>query len=266
MTVFIDKMYGPYSNKWVPAPRYLLRRSRILGLFNDLPAGKLLEFGCGSGALLSELSRLGFQCSAIEESTPAISIAVAFNPVSNFYKKITDNREENFDYITAFEVLEHIEDDLNALANWKNLLCSQGKLLLSVPAHPHKWNATDEWAGHVRRYSKKGLIAVLHQAGYKILHIESYGFPLANIIEPIRAKYHQKELFKRNKKNTNVTRTNNYQSGIDRNLESKLFFLLKNPIGKLIMFFFIKLQAIFSNSELGNGFIILAEPKQKTNE
>ena len=37
---------------WVPAPRYLLRRDRVLRLLARLPVGRLLEIGCGSGALL----------------------------------------------------------------------------------------------------------------------------------------------------------------------------------------------------------------------
>ena len=35
----------------------------------------------------------------------------------------------------AFEVLEHIEDDLSWIKEWWNILNEHGKLLISVPAH-----------------------------------------------------------------------------------------------------------------------------------
>ena len=42
-----------------PAPRYLLRRDRILDLIDGLPRGHLLEVGCGAGALLADFCLWG---------------------------------------------------------------------------------------------------------------------------------------------------------------------------------------------------------------
>src|SRR3546814_18991802 len=45
---------------WVPPIGYLLRRARILELLRKQPVGRLLEAGCGGGALLSYLTRRGY--------------------------------------------------------------------------------------------------------------------------------------------------------------------------------------------------------------
>ena len=79
MTIHIDPTLGPYTSGWVPAPRYLLRRARILSLLKQFKPGRVLEFGCGAGALISELSPLGYKCIAIEESENAIFLAKKFN-------------------------------------------------------------------------------------------------------------------------------------------------------------------------------------------
>ena len=60
---------------WVPAPRYLMRRDRILKIMESLPGGRILEVGCGSGALLYDLSQMGFKCTGLETSPPALDIA-----------------------------------------------------------------------------------------------------------------------------------------------------------------------------------------------
>lgn len=263
MKIHIDTTLGPYSTVWVPAPSYLLRRARILTLLNKFKPGRVLEFGCGAGALISELAPLGYDCTAIEESENALLLAQEFNKTTNnkLYKHFLNSNKLNFDYLFAFEVLEHIKDDLEALKTWHTYLSSTGKILLSVPAHQKKWSASDEWAGHIKRYEKEQLIELFNNAGFEVLYFESYGYPLANIIEPIRARHHRNELNKRAQQKENTISTNNHQSGISRNLESKLFFLLKNPFGKLIMQFFIGLQSLFSKTDLGNGYIVIAQPK-----
>lgn len=57
---------------WVPAPRYLMRRDLLLRLFGARKPGRVLEFGCGSGALLAELAGKGFTGTGIEQSEAAL--------------------------------------------------------------------------------------------------------------------------------------------------------------------------------------------------
>jgi ubiquinone/menaquinone biosynthesis C-methylase UbiE len=86
----------------------------------------------------------------------------------------------NYDIVTAFDVLEHCEDDLQTLSEWRALLRqSGGNILLTVPAFPCLWGANDELSHHYRRYTKATLIEALQRAGLqvaKISYINSINF------------------------------------------------------------------------------------------
>jgi len=247
---------------WVPAPRYVLRRYRTLKLLGSFSSGRLLEIGCGAGALLHDLSAMGFLVDALESSLIALDIAHYINkgdPRVTIYQDIQDSWNERFEYILAFEVLEHIQDDLCALRQWHSWLKPEGHLLVSVPAHPERWDATDEWAGHFRRYRRIGLESVLQQAGFNIVHTECYGFPLANIIDPIRSCYHAKKLsgdaYAGEKSRHRAVCSS--RSGVDRSLEVKLYPFQRSWVGTQVLRFFCAFQTIFCNSNLGNGFLTL---------
>ena len=57
-----------------------------------------------------------------------------------------------YDLVTAFDVLEHIEDDRSAMVDMADVLRPGGLLLLTVPAHPRLWSDHDEMHHHFRRY------------------------------------------------------------------------------------------------------------------
>jgi len=72
------------------------------------------------------------------------------------------------DTAVAFNVIEHLEDDLGALRVIRDTLRPDGRLLLIVPAHPFAYGALDKELGHFRRYRRAELEAVLVEAGYEI--------------------------------------------------------------------------------------------------
>lgn len=59
--------------------------------------------------------------------------------------------------VCAFEVLEHIEDDKEALAERVTDVRPGGQLVLSVPAFQERFEPMDRHAGHFRRYSPEEL-------------------------------------------------------------------------------------------------------------
>jgi len=262
----IHPLYGPVvlEKGWVPAPSFLLRRNRILRLINKFSAGKLLEIGCGAGTLLHELNQRGFTCEALETSVPALEIArhVNANDVV-FHQTPQPSWASRFDYLLAFEVLEHIEDDRTALATWHSWIKPGGFILISVPAHMKKWSPSDVWAGHFRRYERLGLVELVTAGGFTIEHFENYGFPLANVISPLRAWAHSRNLSARQRINNNKRASNNDLSGVQRNAESKFYPLLKSLPGRLLMHLAYLLQGWSSKRDWGAGYIVLAKKRDK---
>lgn len=259
----ISKVLGPAAPDlgWVPAPRYLLRRNRIHQFLKDLPNGHLLEIGPGAGALLVEFTKKGFECEALERSPEALKLLKEFT--EKFDTPVPCNEEpspewsDKFDVICAFDVLEHIENDSEALTQWSDWLRPGGALLLSVPAHMRSWNYRDVWAGHFRRYEKEDLKELFRKNGYLVEKFECYGVPLANLAEIVSSSKLKSVVSAREKAKHNLQQRGTDLSGVDRKLFLKYYPLLESVLGKLTIWLFMQLQKPFLNSDLGNGYIIL---------
>jgi SAM-dependent methyltransferase len=78
---------------------------------------------------------------------------------------------EHFDLVTAFDVIEHIEDDRGALGEFFRLLRPQGWLLVYTPALPWMYNEHDRKVHHKRRYVKAELEEKLTTAGFSVRHL-----------------------------------------------------------------------------------------------
>lgn len=257
-------LLGPAApdDGWVPAPRYLLRRHRIIRALADIQPCEALEIGCGPAMLLQELAAKGFSASALETSDVARAMAQSLAEKAkchiNFYETVEPTWIDQFSLILAFEVLEHISDDVEALQHWSRWLAPGGVILISVPAHQRRWNARDVWAGHVRRYERDQLTDVAKQAGLIVDHIECYGFPLANVLETLGARRYSQHARVLTEPTEQTRDENTAQSGIDRSADAKWFPFLRSLPGRLALRVAIEAQRPFLTTEFGNGYLMRA--------
>jgi SAM-dependent methyltransferase len=137
-----------------------------------------LEIGCGTGYVLSGVSAR-YPSTALYASeilVDGLPFAFARVPRAEFMQMDARNipfREE-FDVIGAFDVLEHIDEDAQVLAQAWAALKLGGILLLTVPQHRWLWSYIDEYACHVRRYSAEELHRKLGLAGFEVLRSTSF--------------------------------------------------------------------------------------------
>jgi len=260
----IDRMYGPAAPEhgWVPAPRYLMRRARVLALTAQLAPGELLEIGCGAGVLLHEFTRRGFHCTALESSVAARELAAELAREGDVPIQLRAEPQADwsgkFSTVMAFEVLEHIADDAQALRTWAGWLQPGGHLVLSVPAHAKAWTAGDVWAGHYRRYERDALCRLIEAAGFAIERFECYGYPIGNLGEKLSAPGYARRI-RRNAASEDVARSaNNDRSGIDRGIHVRLYRFVRSPPGRLAVAMCLGLQNFFLATDLGSGYILRA--------
>lgn len=76
-------------------------------------------------------------------------------------------RDATFDLVSAFDVVEHIEDEDQGLAELARVLAPGGHLLLAVPAYEWAWTHHDDDSGHYRRYTRRRLAAAIDRAGLR---------------------------------------------------------------------------------------------------
>ena len=166
------------------SPNAWLRWELIRRELAALQPRTVLELGMGQGALGSRLEE-GRRYVGVEPDDR--SRAVASERLSPQARVLADASElapdERFDLVCAFEVLEHIDDDHGALAHWARHLEPDGRVVLSVPAHQHRFGAADELVGHVRRYGRDDLERTARAAGLEPLRIDAVGFPLGHVLE-----------------------------------------------------------------------------------
>jgi len=85
-----------------------------------------------------------------------------------------------FDLVCAFDIIEHVEDDLGALGELSRVLKEDGVLILSVPIYQKCWTDFDALVGHVRRYEPADLEALLARCGLQPEKSAAFGRQLKN--------------------------------------------------------------------------------------
>jgi SAM-dependent methyltransferase len=235
------------------SPNARLRYGILAPLIDSFPDGQtFLEIGPGQGALATILARR-FHYVGYEPDEQSFSIArrrlasVQDGRIVN--QPLPDEPDRPYDIVGAFEVLEHMEDDARTLRSWVNWIRPGGYLLLSVPAHPHRFAAGDAYGGHYRRYTRRRLTRLLTDGGLEHIEIRSYGFPLGYLLESTRNVILGRRLSAAPASPLKRTAGSGRLLQLDARL-APLIWAVTLP--------FAYLQRPFANGEFGIGYVIKA--------
>jgi SAM-dependent methyltransferase len=80
-----------------------------------------------------------------------------------------------FDFVCALDIVEHVDDDDGALSELSRVAAPGAAFLLSVPLHPSRWSAFDDFVGHRRRYQPERLLEKLAKHGFGVNQSAIYG-------------------------------------------------------------------------------------------
>ena len=137
-----------------------------------------LEIGCGTGGVLAAFAdaRPEWNVAGTEVLVEGLRRARAKAPRAFVFQADGGSLpfDRSIDMIGAFDVLEHIDDDRQALRELQQSLRAGGLLLLTVPQHPALWSGSDELAHHKRRYTRRELVGKVRESGFDIVYVTSF--------------------------------------------------------------------------------------------
>ena len=174
---------------------YRALHARLADCLADI-RGSVLDTGCGTGGFLAVLRTrrpdlLGF---GIEWNATAARRAC--DKSAAFIVRGSVNAlpfaSNSFDAIISADVMCHAAvDPLAALAEWKRVLRSGGRLVLNMPAYSWMLSAHDRRVHNVRRLTATATITTLQAAGFKSVRSHYWNgllFPLMLVQRKILAR------------------------------------------------------------------------------
>ena len=150
--------------------------------WTESPFGQstLLEIGCGSGRLLQQMSKQGWNCIGIDISPVAVERTRKNVPeVSVFQSALADfSTQQSFDMIILSQVLEHLPDPLESLQKCFKMLSPGGKLFIGIPNFGSSeaklfgkyWRGLDI-PRHMVHFSEPLILCLLKNCGFSIVNV-----------------------------------------------------------------------------------------------
>jgi 2-polyprenyl-3-methyl-5-hydroxy-6-metoxy-1,4-benzoquinol methylase len=166
---------------------------QIIALCAGLGARRVIDIGCGNGALCRQLASRGHEVVGCEPSAQGILLARSSAPELVFHQIGVDDEpspvgNESFDLAIATEVIEHLVRPRNLPRFARQVLRPGGHLIISTPYHGYlknvvlalsnKWDShlTPLWdGGHIKLWSRKTLSQLLNEAGFRVVHFIGAG-------------------------------------------------------------------------------------------
>jgi SAM-dependent methyltransferase len=195
----------------------------------------VLEIGCGTGNVLAAIAAGARPLRLVGAEAHAEGLAFAARRVPGAELMQMDARRipyrDEFDVVGAFDVIEHVEEDEQVLAGMFAACRPGGGVLLTVPQHAWLWSYRDEFAGHRRRYERRGLARKLVAAGFQRPWTTSFVSLLLPLMAVSRLRQRRRQGFDASGE-LEVDRTLNRLLSVVMTLERKLIAVgLPLPVG-----------------------------------
>ncbi len=158
--------------------------------------GRILDVGCGTGHFLADMNTRGWEVWGTDFDQAAISSAEqAFGlthlEVTGIKDFVTRHPNLTFDAITFFDVLEHLDDHTEFIAQIRSLLAPGGVIGFSMP-YRHCWRVLiqgDLPPNHLTRWDEPSVTHFLNRSGFSLLAIKHFPAHLYLFIVKMRFRY-----------------------------------------------------------------------------
>lgn len=236
--MIIDSLSFPQSSDKSNVPSYKdisfwhkHRRNcivEVINRWNECPC--FFDIGGGDGYYSEKLQDLGYNVFLIEPRPNLVAIAKNDRKIDNIlcgYFNANTVKESSVPCIGIFDVLEHIENDVEFLAELYSLMASEGKIFIAVPAYDFLWSKKDDYSKHYRRYSFRQLKSVVEKSGFTVV-FSTYFFSI--LLLPILLLKALPYRVRKNKMPTNKKSTSNSTGSVQNEQKSSFVTKLLSPL------------------------------------
>lgn len=186
----LEEHYKGYGRNDYLSPITIKRYNELLDTFEKFrKTNKILDVGCGIGYFLEVAKERGWDVYGTEYTDEAIHICSLKG--INMQKGILSSRNyqnEEFDIITSFEVIEHINNPIDELTNFYKVLRKGGLVYLTTPNFNSllRYRLKSEYnvicyPEHLSYYTPKTLKKLFTSVGFKTKKIKSTGISLTRL-------------------------------------------------------------------------------------
>jgi 2-polyprenyl-3-methyl-5-hydroxy-6-metoxy-1,4-benzoquinol methylase len=229
--------YAKYGRSNIISPITMKRFSDLLKSFEKYKvSNNIIDVGAGDGHFIGLAKQTGWNAFATEFDNASVQLCQEKEVMVHKGKLNSDNYADNyFDIIYSSEVIEHINNPLEEINNFRKILRTGGLVYVTTPNYnsishkilKNKWNVFN-YPEHLCYYTPKTLAKLFLDNGFKKVSVETTGF------SPSR-------YFKSTKSNP-LEVSNNLNNNNDELLREKMetkwmWKIIKNTINGFLNFF-----------------------------
>ena len=159
------------------------RHHKFLGILRACKVpldASILDVGSSTGGTIRYLRKYGYN--------NVIGVDASYVAIEFASKKCIDIRfgdilnlpfpQNTFDFVFACDIIEHVENDVNATLEIYRVLKNDRYALFTVPAFEFLWSNQDEISGHKRRYTLNKFKSILNRTAFNLKKIYYFNFIL----------------------------------------------------------------------------------------
>ncbi|GEM_PF-505359 len=144
--------------------------------------GRFLDYGCGRGDVAEYLIRGGgFTEGLAYDPSVTAGQESSSGPREGgrqlAYRRTLPEARGDFDVAVLFDVIEHVPEPARVLEDIRAQVKPGGWLAVTVPYNPHEWGVDDDFYGHLRRLSMRGVVSMLEAGGWGVIRALDPSFP-----------------------------------------------------------------------------------------
>ncbi|MDD4900561.1 MAG: class I SAM-dependent methyltransferase [Patescibacteria group bacterium] len=149
---------------------------------------KWLDIGTGVGGILDLLSPVALETEAVEPQDVARKCLSDLG--YKVYSSIEDARDDNYEVITLFHVLEHFTDPIDTLITIRKKMVKGAKIIIEIPHardflisffEHEAFKSFTFWSEHLILHTRESIAKFLAKAGFSNIIVNGYQrYPLAN--------------------------------------------------------------------------------------